>query len=257
MEVQNVQTTDLHPNDYNFNEMDEGQLRGLTATVKKQGYIIHPIIARPDPAGGFVIVDGEHQWRAAQAAGLQAVPVQILADLTEQTAIAETYRRNGLRGNENRLKLARAIIRMKGADGLSNVTTAKMLGKTEGWVRTTLMYAEAADLAANRKGAPSESDIAKLTETDLKEVLDALRQGDIEDAPGANQADGQGEPEPGNPDDDVKPTKVTKTLKALAKMDPAERVEVQKALAKMVKADAKQAAQKATEVVGEAEGHPS
>lgn len=270
MDVKQMPVAALVPNDYNFNEMDDGQLKTMTVTIKKQGFIIHPIIVRVNPDGGYVIVDGEHQWRAAQAAGMESVPVQVLTDLSEQAAIAETYRRNGLRGNENRLKLARAINRMKGYDGnilakdasshglyMSNVTAAKMLGKTEGWVRTTLMYAEAANLAAARTGMgfPNESDISKMTEIALKELLETLRRVDPDNAlTGANHGDDEDEGDHGQDSHgDTKPDKVTKAIKALAKMQPAERLDVQKTLAKMVKTDAKVAAAK----VGENEGDAS
>lgn len=175
MDIMQLPTTSLVANDYNFNEMNDAQLKGLAGEVRRRGFLMHHIVARKD-GEIYVIIDGEHQWKAAQMAGLETVPVQVL-ESTEVEAIAETYRRNGLRGETNRLKLARAVQRMQAknvdAEGKppSNVKTGKLLGRSDKWVATTLEYARLADLGQGREDFPNEEAIAKLTEERMKEWL--------------------------------------------------------------------------------------
>ncbi|WP_245588609.1 ParB/RepB/Spo0J family partition protein [Deinococcus pimensis] len=54
---------------------DEAALARLTASVREQG-VLQPLLVRPSE-GGYEIVAGERRWRAATAAGLQEVPVEV------------------------------------------------------------------------------------------------------------------------------------------------------------------------------------
>ena len=57
---------------------DEAELDDLSRSIGEKG-VLQPILVRPAPgaAGEFQIVAGERRWRAAQRAGLHAVPVVV------------------------------------------------------------------------------------------------------------------------------------------------------------------------------------
>lgn len=257
MDLKETDVNALAPNGYNFNEMTKGALQTLSSEIRKRGYVMHHITAR-QAADSLVIIDGEHQWRAAMMAGLKTVPVQVV-EATEAEAIAETYRRNGLRGDANRVRLSRAIKTLQAAqvddDGspLSNVKTGKMLGRSDVWVKTTLQYGELADLAAQREGFPDEKAIAKITEKEVKAWL-AFAHGEGPNPMGGDDEEeefalnGEGAAEDGPKAEGTPEEKAEKVLagvlKKLAKMSQADRAQVAAAIKRFDKADAKAAADK-------------
>ena len=57
-----------------------GDLKELTASIKEKG-VLEPLLVKPKPEGGWMIIAGERRWRASKAAGLTEVPcVEIDAD---------------------------------------------------------------------------------------------------------------------------------------------------------------------------------
>jgi ParB family chromosome partitioning protein len=79
---------------------DEGEIATLTASIRDNG-LLQPILVRPAPGDGgrYQIVAGERRWRAAQRAGLKAVPalVRELDDTeTLEVAIVENVQRADL-----------------------------------------------------------------------------------------------------------------------------------------------------------------
>ena len=70
MEIEEVDIDLVEPNDYNPNEMDPAKFALLTKDVEEQG-MDQPVVCRPHPEkeGHWIIVDGEHRWRNARAAG--------------------------------------------------------------------------------------------------------------------------------------------------------------------------------------------
>src|SRR6056297_3840775 len=67
-------------------EMDAMALQDLASSIKAQG-VVQPIVVRPLEGGRYEIIAGERRWRAAQMAGLDAVPV-VVRDVPDQAAIA-------------------------------------------------------------------------------------------------------------------------------------------------------------------------
>src|SRR3569833_1802131 len=76
----------------------------LAASSREKG-VLQPILVRPAPGeeGRYQIVAGERRWRAAQKAGLRAVPV-LIRDLDDievlEIAIVETVQRRDLHAIE-------------------------------------------------------------------------------------------------------------------------------------------------------------
>jgi ParB family chromosome partitioning protein len=77
---------------------DEGDLSELAGSIRTHG-VLQPILVRPIPGGKYEIVAGERRWRAAQRAGLHAIPA-VIRELDEvevlEIAIVENVQRTDL-----------------------------------------------------------------------------------------------------------------------------------------------------------------
>lgn len=100
----------LDKNSYNPNDMEAEFFEAVTGQVKAEG-MNQPILVRPDPVatGRFVIVDGEHRWKASKVAGKKRIAV-IVVPYDEKTAKVRTLSMNNLRGQNIPIKLARLLV---------------------------------------------------------------------------------------------------------------------------------------------------
>ena len=77
---------------------DEGELEELASSIRTHG-VLQAILVRPIAGGKFEIVAGERRWRAAQRAGLHAIPA-VGRELNEgevlEIAIVENVQRTDL-----------------------------------------------------------------------------------------------------------------------------------------------------------------
>ena len=116
---------------------DEAELAELEGSVRDKG-VLQPILVRPSqPDGEFEIVAGERRWRAAQRAGLTAIPalVRTLGDTEAfEIAIIENIQRADL----NPIEEARAYSALMGRLQITQEDTAKRLGKSRSHVANTL-----------------------------------------------------------------------------------------------------------------------
>ena len=110
----------------------------LTASVEKRG-VIQPILVRPlpDTDGEYQIVAGERRWRAAQQAGLRAIPA-LVRDLDELEAMEVAIIENVQRADLNALEEARGYAAMSERFGRSAETIAGIVGKSRSHVANTL-----------------------------------------------------------------------------------------------------------------------
>lgn len=79
---------------------DDGALRELAASIASVG-ILQPLVVRPSrhPRGGYEIVAGERRFLAAQIAGIEMVPANVVALSDEQlieAQLVENLQREGL-----------------------------------------------------------------------------------------------------------------------------------------------------------------
>lgn len=102
----------IEPNDYNPNEMDERLFDELAADIGDEE-LDQPVVVRPHPTknGCFLIVDGEHRWRASKIKGLTEVPISV-RDYTEEEAMIKTVRRNMIHGELNVAKFSNMLRRL-------------------------------------------------------------------------------------------------------------------------------------------------
>jgi ParB family chromosome partitioning protein len=116
----------------------ETELAELADSIRERG-VIQPILVRPLPEtdGEFQIVAGERRWRAAQLAGLHAMPalVRELDDLeVMELALIENIQRADL----NALEEARGYDAMAQRFNRSSEAIAKVVGKSRSHVANTL-----------------------------------------------------------------------------------------------------------------------
>ena len=147
----------LQPNDYNPNHMDDERFAELVEEVRHLGRLPKPVVARLNGDDQYVIVDGEHGWRAAREVGLAEIPVEVI-DVDDFEARRQTYKRNQ-HGDHDPVRLGRMFRQMMDERGLSQRALAKEIAVSEGTVRNTLLYAEAAEL---RNGYAPDLDDAEV-----------------------------------------------------------------------------------------------
>jgi len=119
-------------------EFDSAALDELAESIRERG-VIQPILVRPmhDAPGEYQIVAGERRWRAAQLAGLRAIPalVRELDDLeVMEVALIENIQRADL----NALEEARGYVSMTTRFGRSADAIAKIVGKSRSHVANTV-----------------------------------------------------------------------------------------------------------------------
>lgn len=132
-----VPVEDLHPNRQQpRRSFDEDALEELAQSIREHG-VLEPILVRKRAEGGFAIVAGERRWRAAQRAGLTAVPV-FVRELGEAQAFEAALVENLQREDLNPIETARAFQRLIEEHGHTQETVAKRVGKDRSTVANAL-----------------------------------------------------------------------------------------------------------------------
>jgi ParB family chromosome partitioning protein len=128
-ELQSLALKTLRPGKYQpRTRMDPGSLEELAASIKAQG-IMQPILVRPMPGDAFEIIAGERRWRAAEIAGLDAVPC-LVRDIPDDAALAMSLIENIQRENLNPLEEAGGIQRLVDEFGMSHQQAADAVGRS-------------------------------------------------------------------------------------------------------------------------------
>jgi ParB family transcriptional regulator, chromosome partitioning protein len=113
---------------------DEEGMAELAASIAEKG-VVQPLIVRPQE-DGLEIVAGERRFRAAQRAGLTAVPV-IVRSLSDRQALEVAIIENLQREDLNAIEEARAFRRLL-EFGLTQDEVAQAVGKSRPAVANTL-----------------------------------------------------------------------------------------------------------------------
>ena len=106
---------------------DKG-IEELAASIRAQG-LLEPVIVRPRPSGGYEIVAGERRWRAAQRAGLDAVPA-LVRELDDRQAIAIALIENIQREELNSLEEATSLKRLLDEYDMTHEQVADAVGRS-------------------------------------------------------------------------------------------------------------------------------
>jgi ParB family chromosome partitioning protein len=125
-------------------DMRQDSLENLADSIRAQG-IVQPIVARPlaKTAGvqKYEIIAGERRWRAAQLAGLEAIPA-VIREVPDEAAIAMALIENIQRENLNPLEEARALDRLIREFDLTHAEAAEAVGRSRASVSNLLRLQE-------------------------------------------------------------------------------------------------------------------
>lgn len=115
---------------------DEAKLSELTESVRREG-VLSPIIIEDAGDGTFFIIAGERRTRAARAAGLQKVPVQLrtYSDSRKlEVALIENIQRTDL----NPVEEAQAYYKLMELNGITQDEVAVRVGKNRSTVANSV-----------------------------------------------------------------------------------------------------------------------
>ena len=112
-------------------EFSEEALKELTDSVREHGVIQPLIVTRNETGDGapYYLIAGERRWRAAQAAGLAAVPV-IVKEANPEEMLALALVENIQRADLNPLEEARAYRELMDTYGLTQAEVARRVGRS-------------------------------------------------------------------------------------------------------------------------------
>ena len=115
--------------------MDPARLQELAASLRESG-MVQPILVRSH-GERYQIIAGERRWRAAQQAGLGAVPVtirEVADDRLLELALVENIQREEL----GPLEEAQALQRLQQDLGLTQEEVARKVGRDRSTIANTL-----------------------------------------------------------------------------------------------------------------------
>jgi hypothetical protein len=112
--VETVALDRVKPNPWNPNRMTPRQLESLKHGLKEDGWLTSQsiLVWRTDDTGTakYLIIDGEHRWRAATALGFVEGPMVFLDGVTEAQAKALTIKLDNKRGSFDQ-EILRGLLR--------------------------------------------------------------------------------------------------------------------------------------------------
>jgi ParB family chromosome partitioning protein len=129
----------LRPNPRNpRRRFDDAELDELAASIRERG-LIQPVVVRAvsGAADLYEIVAGERRWRAAQRAGLHAIPV-IVIEAGDREALEIAIVENVQRADLNALEEAAGYAQLGETYGYSHGDIARVVGKSRSHVANTL-----------------------------------------------------------------------------------------------------------------------
>jgi len=128
--VRSVDIARLQPNRFQPRaQFDEAGLEELAASIREQG-VVQPLIVTAAEDGTYTIVAGERRWRAAQRAGLAAVPVVVRQVGSERELLELALVENLQRQDLNPVEEAEAFRVLGDSFDLPQEAIAKRLGRS-------------------------------------------------------------------------------------------------------------------------------
>ena len=106
---------------------DEASLAALAGSLDERG-VVQPVLVRPKPGGTYELIAGERRWRAAQLAGLDAIPALVRPHGDAESlelALIENMAREDL----NPIEEARACAALVEELGLTREEVGRRVGR--------------------------------------------------------------------------------------------------------------------------------
>ncbi len=116
-------------------DIDEDGVAELAESVRRVG-VLQPIIVRPH-GEGYQIIAGERRWRAARLAGLERVPVRVLAS-TESESLELALIENLQREDLNPIEEARGYRRLLSEHQMTQAELAEKVSKSRSTITNAL-----------------------------------------------------------------------------------------------------------------------
>ncbi len=118
----------IRPNPYQPRQFwDENELKELAESIRQNG-VIQPILVRPGGDGQYEIIAGERRFRAAQMAGLSAIPA-LIRQATEEQMLELALVENIHRADLNPIERAQAYQKYIQSFSLTQTEAAQRLGE--------------------------------------------------------------------------------------------------------------------------------
>ncbi len=107
---------------------DEDSLLALAESVRERG-VLQPVLVRPCPGGTYELIAGERRWRAAQLAGLDAVPA-LINPYADSSSLELALIENMAREDLNPIEEARACSLLVEELGLTREEVGRRVGRS-------------------------------------------------------------------------------------------------------------------------------
>jgi ParB family chromosome partitioning protein len=118
-------------------DFKESDLEELANSIRQKG-LVQPILARVVPGvPGYEIVAGERRWRAAQRAGLHAIPV-IVRELADKEVLELAIIENVQRADLNAMEEAQGYQDLIDRYGYTQETLSDVIGKSRSHLANTV-----------------------------------------------------------------------------------------------------------------------
>lgn len=143
--VQEVPIRAIVPNPYQPRaKMDPQRLQELADSIRTHGVVQPLIVTRGDNPEQYVLIAGERRWRAAQAAGLERVPI-IVKEATPVAMLELALVENLVRADLSPLEEAAAYRQLIDDFGLTQTAIAERVGRSRVSITNTLRLLSAPD----------------------------------------------------------------------------------------------------------------
>lgn len=175
----------IEANRFNPNVMSADTFEALKVDVIVGDY--DPILVSPKnvfysdpelPGDVYVIIDGEHRWRAAVEAELETVDAKVL-NLTEKEARSVNYRRNRERGTIDLLKETE-LFKVEIDEGLTQEQIAEKYLVSRSYVSNRLRLINLAEPVVKMFKEPREHMLETKKEEIREEVIEELEEAEAE-----------------------------------------------------------------------------
>ncbi len=124
---------------------DEDTLNALAGSLGERG-VLQPVLVRPKPGGTYELVAGERRWRAAQIAGLTAIPA-LVRERDDAAALELALIENMAREDLNPIEEARACAALVEELGLTREEVGRRVGRSRVAVSNLLRLLDLPDEA--------------------------------------------------------------------------------------------------------------
>ena len=205
--VQEIPLEELHPFEgHPFKVLDNEEMDKTVESVRTLG-IVTPLIARPDPEGGYEIISGHRRHRAAELAGKETVPV-IVREMDDDSAIIlmvdANLQRENIFPSERAFAYKMKLEAVKHQGERSDLTSRQVVGKLEAadlvgkssdesgrqvqrFIRLTNLIPELLELLDQKKISFNPAvELSYLTTSEQRDFFEAMQ--DTQNAPSLSQA---------------------------------------------------------------------